>query len=103
MAVLNSLVWVSAAEQLRLQGVFMADVVRGTALSRLRAVLMTAFVAAFGFIPMAFSHGDGAEIQRPLASVVIGGVITSTLLSTIVLPVLYPWFAGRKGDGAASG
>ena len=102
-AVLNSLVWVSAAEQLRLQGVIMADVVRGTALSRLRAILMTAFVAAFGFIPMAFSHGDGAEIQRPLASVVIGGVITSTLLSTIVLPVLYPWFARRKGDGAASG
>ena len=98
-AVLNSLVWVSAAEQRRQQGLPMADVVRGTALSRLRAILMTAFVAAFGFIPMAFSHGDGAEIQRPLASVVIGGVITSTMLSTIVLPVLYPWFAeGENND-----
>ena len=97
-AVLNSLVWVSAAEQRRQQGLPMADVVRVTALSRLRAILMTAFVAAFGFIPMAFSQGDGAEIQRPLASVVIGGVITSTMLSTIVLPVLYPWFAGRNSD-----
>jgi heavy metal efflux system protein len=91
-AVLNSLVWVSAAEHRRLAGESMEEVVRGTALSRLRAILMTAFVAAFGFIPMAFSHGDGAEIQRPLASVVIGGIITSTMLSTIVLPVLYPWF-----------
>ncbi len=97
-AVLNSLVWVSAAEQRRQQGLPMADVVRETAISRLRAILMTAFVAAFGFIPMAFSQGDGAEIQRPLASVVIGGVITSTMLSTIVLPVLYPWFEGRKSD-----
>ena len=97
-AVLNSLVWVSAAEQRRQQGFPISDVVRETALSRLRAILMTAFVAAFGFIPMAFSQGDGAEIQRPLASVVIGGVITSTMLSTIVLPVLYPWFAGRKSD-----
>ena len=91
-AVLNSLVWVSSAEQRRQAGQAIDDVVRETALSRLRAILMTAFVAAFGFVPMAFSHGDGAEIQRPLASVVIGGVITSTMLSTMVLPVLYPWF-----------
>jgi len=95
-AVLNSLVWVSAAEQRRGQGLSMDDVVQGTAMSRLRAILMTAFVAAFGFIPMAFSHGDGAEIQRPLASVVIGGIITSTMLSTIVLPVLYPWFSRSR-------
>jgi cobalt-zinc-cadmium resistance protein CzcA len=95
-AVLNSLGWVSSAEQRRNAGEAIVDVVRSTALSRLRAILMTAFVAAFGFVPMAFSHGDGAEIQRPLASVVIGGIITSTLLSTLVLPVLYPWFVRSK-------
>jgi len=101
-AVLNSLVWVSSAEQKRASGQAIDLVVRETALSRLRAILMTAFVAAFGFVPMAFSHGDGAEIQRPLASVVIGGVITSTMLSTIVLPVLYPWFVRKvvATDGA---
>ena len=98
-AVLNSLVWVSAAEHRRQAGQAIEEVVRGTALSRLRAILMTAFVAAFGFVPMAFSHGDGAEIQRPLASVVIGGVITSTMLSTVVLPVLYPWFVQTRRRG----
>jgi cobalt-zinc-cadmium resistance protein CzcA len=95
-AVLNSLVWVSSAEQRRNAGEPIVDVVRSTALARLRAILMTAFVAALGFVPMAFSHGDGAEIQRPLASVVIGGIVTSTLLSTLVLPVLYPWFVRPK-------
>ena len=58
-------------------------------MSRLRAVLMTAFVAALGFIPMAFNVGIGAEVQRPLATVVIGGIVSSTLLTLLLLPLLY--------------
>jgi cobalt-zinc-cadmium resistance protein CzcA len=61
------------------------------ALVRLRPVLMTALVASLGFIPMAFNTGTGAEVQRPLATVVIGGIISSTLLTLLVLPVLYHW------------
>ena len=64
-----------------------------TALIRLRPVLMTALVASFGFLPMAMSTTAGAEIQRPLATVVIGGLITSTLLTGLVVPAIYPWFA----------
>jgi cobalt-zinc-cadmium resistance protein CzcA len=92
-AVLNGLVWVSAAEHLRKNRMPLTDATRETALSRLRPVLMTALVAALGFMPMAFSGGDGAEMQRPLASVVIGGLITSTLLTSLVVPAIYPWFA----------
>ena len=66
-----------------------------TALQRLRPVLMTAMVASLGFLPMALSTTAGAEIQRPLASVVIGGLITATLLTALVLPAIYPWFAPR--------
>jgi heavy metal efflux system protein len=58
-------------------------------------VLMTALVASLGFIPMALSHGAGAEVQKPLATVVIGGLVTSTLLTLLVLPTLYAWFAAR--------
>ena len=94
-AVLNGLVWVSAAEHLRKQRLPLPDVTRETALSRLRPVLMTALVASLGFLPMAFSTSDGAEMQRPLASVVIGGLITSTLLTSLVVPAIYPWFARR--------
>ena len=64
------------------------------ALTRLRPVLMTALVASFGFIPMAFSTGTGAEVQKPLATVVIGGLISSTLLTLVVLPALYLLFSG---------
>lgn len=92
-AVLNGLVWVSAAEHLRKQRMPLPDATRETALSRLRPVLMTAFVASLGFLPMALSTSDGAEMQRPLASVVIGGLITSTLLTSLVVPAIYPWFA----------
>jgi cobalt-zinc-cadmium resistance protein CzcA len=67
-------------------------VVRETALARLRPVLMTALVASLGFLPMASSTGAGAEIQRPLSTVVIGGLVTSTLLTCFVLPAIYPWF-----------
>lgn len=91
-AVLNGLVWVSAAETLRRQMVPADEATRLTALSRLRPILMTAAVASLGFLPMAFSQGDGAEMQRPLATVVIGGLITSTLLTAFVVPAIYPWF-----------
>ena len=94
-AVLNGLVWVSAAEQLRLTGLPMDRVTRETAMARLRPVLMTAAVASLGFLPMAFSHGDGAEMQKPLATVVIGGLVTSTLLTSLVVPAIYPWFAAK--------
>ncbi len=92
-AVLNGLVWVSAAENLRKSGMPLPEATRETALSRLRPVLMTALVASLGFLPMALSSSDGAEMQRPLASVVIGGLITSTLLTSLVVPAIYPWFA----------
>ncbi|MDR3632756.1 MAG: CusA/CzcA family heavy metal efflux RND transporter [Isosphaeraceae bacterium] len=94
-AVLNGLVWVSAVEHLRLEGHERHEAAREAAVVRLRPILMTALVAGFGFIPMATSTTPGAEIQRPLATVVIGGLITSTLLTTLVLPAIYPWFADR--------
>jgi cobalt-zinc-cadmium resistance protein CzcA len=94
-AVLNGLVWVSAAEHTRQAGVNPLAASHDTALVRLRPVLMTALVAGLGFLPMALSTGDGAELQRPLATVVIGGVITSTLLTSIVVPAIYPWFAPK--------
>ncbi len=71
-----------------------------TALVRLRPVLMTALVASLGFLPMALSTTAGAEIQRPLATVVIGGLITSTLLTALVVPAIYPWFAPRGATQA---
>jgi heavy metal efflux system protein len=94
-AVLNGLVWVSGAEHLRAAGDNPHDASEKTAVARLRPVLMTAMVASFGFLPMALSTTPGAEIQRPLATVVIGGIITSTLLTTLVLPTIYPWFCPR--------
>jgi cobalt-zinc-cadmium resistance protein CzcA len=93
-AVLNGLVWVSAVEHLRLEGVEPHAAAEEAAMVRLRPVLMTALVAGFGFVPMALSTTPGAEIQRPLATVVIGGLVTSTLLTLLVLPSIYPWFAG---------
>jgi cobalt-zinc-cadmium resistance protein CzcA len=102
-AVLNGLVWVSAAEHLRRLKIPLQEATRETALSRLRPVLMTAFVASLGFLPMALSTSDGAEMQRPLATVVIGGLITSTLLTSLVVPAIYPWFAaGLPEDEEAS-
>ena len=92
-AVLNGLVWVSAVEHIHQEGVEAHDAAREGALLRLRPILMTALVAGFGFIPMALSTTPGAEIQRPLATVVIGGLVTATLLTALVLPAIYPWFA----------
>jgi heavy metal efflux system protein len=65
-------------------------------MTRLRPVLMTATVASLGFLPMALSTNSGAEVQRPLATVVIGGLITATLLTLLVLPALYPWFCQAR-------
>lgn len=92
-AVLNGLVWVSAAENRRNKGEPLDTATYETAVERLRPVLMTALVASLGFLPMALSTGDGAEMQRPLATVVIGGLITSTLLTSLVVPAIYPFFA----------
>ncbi|MCA9113633.1 MAG: efflux RND transporter permease subunit [Planctomycetaceae bacterium] len=92
-AVLNGLVWVSAAEEHRRRGEDLDQATYETALVRLRPVLMTAMVASLGFLPMATSTGDGAEMQRPLATVVIGGLVTSTLLTSLVIPAIYPFFA----------
>ena len=88
---LNGLVLVSSINQARGTGLTTYDAVLAGAHRRLRPVLMTACVASFGFIPMAFSSSTGSEVQRPLATVVIGGLFTSTLLTLLLLPVLYEW------------
>ncbi len=88
-AVLNGVVMLSFIRSLREEGRPLEDAIREGALTRLRPVLMTALVASLGFIPMAFNVGAGAEVQRPLATVVIGGIISSTLLTLLVLPALY--------------
>ncbi|MET3710865.1 cobalt-zinc-cadmium resistance protein CzcA [Sphingomonas trueperi] len=91
-AVLNGLVMVSSIRQRVAEGNDRADAARGGALVRLRAVVMTALVASLGFVPMALGHGAGAEVQKPLATVVIGGLISATLLTLFVLPTLYSRF-----------
>ncbi len=90
-AVLNGIVLISHINDLRRRGLRVRDATIQGATDRLRPVLMTALVASFGFIPMAFNVGPGSEVQRPLASVVIGGLVTSTLLTLLVLPTLYNW------------
>jgi cobalt-zinc-cadmium resistance protein CzcA len=90
-AVLNGLVLITYFNQLRELGKNIPESVREGALTRLRPVLMTALVASFGFIPMAFATTAGAEVQRPLATVVIGGILTSTFLTLVLLPLLYDW------------
>ncbi len=95
-AVLNGLVWVAGAEQARAEGMTAREAAVATAEVRIRPVLMTALVASLGFLPMALATSSGAEIQRPLATVVIGGIITSTLLTAFVVPAIYPWFAGSR-------
>ena len=94
-AVLNGLVLVTYFNQLRETGHSAHDAVVEGSLTRLRPVLMTALVASLGFVPMAIATGAGAEVQRPLATVVIGGIVSSTLLTLIVLPVLYYWLENR--------
>lgn len=96
-AVLNGVVMLSVFQQLEEQGLQVVDAVRGGALQRLRTVMMTAMLAALGLLPMALSRDIGAETQRPLALVVIGGLVSATLLTLIVLPVLYAsWFRSKE-------
>jgi cobalt-zinc-cadmium resistance protein CzcA len=99
-AVLNGVVLVAYIEQLRAAGRSLVDAIREGASVRLRPVLMTAMVAGFGFLPMALSTSAGAEVQRPLATVVIGGLVSATLLTLLVLPTAYTWveaWAERRG------
>ena len=103
-AVLNGLVMISFIRHMREQGESLEQAVRHGAVTRLRPVLMTALVASLGFVPMALNVGAGSEVQRPLATVVIGGIISSTLLTLVVLPVLYRWvhsrFPGKQTQAA---
>ncbi|MGD8937325.1 MAG: efflux RND transporter permease subunit, partial [Thiogranum sp.] len=94
-AVLNGVVMVSFFNQLLALGRPVAEVVTEGALRRLRPVLMTASIAAFGLVPLLFAQGPGAELQRPLAIVVIGGLVSSTLLTLFLLPLLYRRFGVR--------
>ena len=106
-AVLNGIVLIGQMNQMQKQTAAVSaedDVSRSVVIQkriidscmiRLRPVLMTALVASMGFLPMALSHGDGAEVQRPLATVVIGGLITSTLLTLLVLPAIYKMFTKK--------
>jgi cobalt-zinc-cadmium resistance protein CzcA len=91
-AVLDGLVLVTAIRQLVVDGIPVGEAVVRASMERLRPILMTGLVASLGFVPMAFSHSAGAEVQRPLATVVIGGLITSILLKLVVLPAAYKWF-----------
>jgi cobalt-zinc-cadmium resistance protein CzcA len=96
-AVLNGLVMISFIRNLRENGLPLDAAIREGALTRLRPVLMTALVASLGFVPMAIATGTGAEVQRPLATVVIGGILSSTALTLLVLPLLYR-MAHRKDE-----
>ena len=95
-AVLNGLVMISTIRSLREDGMGLDEAIREGALTRLRPVLMTALVASLGFVPMAIAVGTGAEVQRPLATVVIGGILSSTILTLLVLPLLYRLAHGRS-------
>ena len=95
-AVLNGVVLVSYINSLRQEGLGLRDAVYQGTLLRLRPVLMTATVAILGLLPLLFSTGAGSEVQRPLATVVVGGLITSTALTLLLLPTLYGWFEGTK-------
>ncbi len=111
-AVLDDMILVSYVRQLREGGLSLDEAVTQAAITRLRPVLMTTLVASLGFLPMAFSDGMGAEVQRPLATVVIGGVIGAMVMSLLVLRVLYVvfntrsldamWPASKKRDDAVS-
>lgn len=100
-AMLNGIVLVSFTNELRHKGLTVADAVRRGAELRLRPVLMTASVAILGLIPMLLSTGVGAETQRPLAAVVVGGLITSTALTLVLLPVIYEWIESGKSENRA--
>jgi cobalt-zinc-cadmium resistance protein CzcA len=92
-ALANGMVLVTCLNQLLREGRTMEETCIQGALMRLRPVLMTALAAALGLVPMVLSSGTGSEVQRPLATVVIGGLVTSTFLTLLVIPALYRWFA----------
>ncbi len=102
-AVLNGIVLVAHLNELRQEGYSLRKAVLEGAADRLRPVLMTALVASLGFIPMAFNTGPGSEVQRPLASVVIGGLVTATLLTLLVLPTIYHWMEKNRSVPKAVG
>lgn len=95
-AVLNGLVLVSRISQLREEGMELQEAIRKGSLDRLRPVLMTAAIAIFSLIPMLLAGGTGSEIQKPLATVVVGGLVTSTLLTLLIIPSVYSWFEKRE-------
>jgi cobalt-zinc-cadmium resistance protein CzcA len=99
-AVLNGVVWMGRALQRREGGQRWSDAARDASMDRLRPVLMTALVALLGFVPMAVATGAGAEVQRPLATVVVGGIPTSTVLTLLVLPALVCWWDRRRAQRA---
>ena len=101
-AVLNGVVMVSYMEERRAAGLDAVQAAMQAAMTRLRPVLMTATVASLGFLPMAMSTSSGAEVQRPLATVVIGGLVSATLLTLLVLPAVYPWFIGKRRESRGS-
>ncbi len=101
-AVLNGIVMVSHINTLRNQGLPLKQAVREGAADRLRPVLMTALVASLGFVPMATATSIGAEVQRPLATVVIGGLVTATILTLYLVPLLYPWFSPPDAPGSGA-
>ncbi|MCX6117508.1 MAG: CusA/CzcA family heavy metal efflux RND transporter, partial [Proteobacteria bacterium] len=98
-AVLNGLVMITFIQRTRREGLSIEDAARQGALARLRPVLMTALVASLGFIPMALATGTGSEVQRPLATVVIGGIISSTVLTLLILPLSYVWVHSQEFPG----
>jgi cobalt-zinc-cadmium resistance protein CzcA len=95
-AVLNGVVLVSHISQLREEGIDLQEAIRKGSLDRLRPVLMTASISIFSLMPMLFASGTGSEIQKPLAIVVVGGLITSTLLTLLIIPSVYSWFEKNK-------
>ncbi len=103
-AVLNGIVLVSYITQMRDEGKQIREAILVGCENRLRPVLMTATITILSLIPLLFARGPGSEIQRPLAVVVVGGLVTSTLLTLLILPALYSWFAPNKtgGNGAAA-
>src|SRR5439155_20523713 len=102
-AVLDDMILVSTIRRLRSQGLALDEAVRQAARTRLRPVLMTTLVASLGFVPMAFSTGMGAEVQRPLATVVIGGVISAMIMSLFVVRILYVVFQSPVDKAAPAG
>ena len=101
-AVLNGLVMITFIQRLRFEGYSIERAAIEGSFARLRPVLMTALVASLGFVPMAVATGTGSEVQRPLATVVIGGIISSTILTLLVLPPLYVWAHSDKKNVRSS-